>query len=125
MSRHRNVRNLDIDDVLDEADPYEDESEPITDEQREQLATGVARVQSVLDGVEIPRAEIEETLWYYYFDVEKSIEYLLSQHSKAKTPTPKKGKFVFPFSCSLEGGWPNDDQTMKSIPRSITIMNQR
>jgi hypothetical protein len=45
----------------------------------EQLETGLAQVRSVLgeSSVQFSDKEIKETIWYYYFDTEKAIDWLL------------------------------------------------
>ncbi|KAG2202155.1 hypothetical protein INT46_005793 [Mucor plumbeus] len=84
MSRHRAVRNLDIDDILDE-DEYEseydenqiDETE-ISNEDLDKLDDGLAYVYSIIGEDTILTAkEIKEALWYYYFDREETIDWAL------------------------------------------------
>lgn len=51
----------------------------MTDEDREQLRMGTAKVKSLLDpSIDVPDAQIQESLWHYYFDVEKTVVYLKS-----------------------------------------------
>lgn len=80
MSRHR-VKNIDYDseDLDDEYDDYEEEEEQVSPEDKEQLRQGTIKVREVL-GVEpiATDAEIQESLWHYYYDVEKTVNYLLS-----------------------------------------------
>ncbi|KAG2185185.1 hypothetical protein INT44_001975, partial [Umbelopsis vinacea] len=96
MSRHRNVRNLDIDDVLAE-DDYSDEEEydqaegggmdlsEMSDEDRAAMDEGVAHIYSVIgDDTSISLQTIQETLWYYYFDKEESISIFPRYNYKAK-----------------------------------------
>lgn len=71
MSRHRNVRNLDYDELLDET-----ESTDMTPQQAEQLDKAVDEISQCL-GSSFSIKEIRDTAWYYYFDVEKSTNYLL------------------------------------------------
>ncbi|KAI9476270.1 MAG: hypothetical protein EXX96DRAFT_293848 [Benjaminiella poitrasii] len=88
MSRHRAVRNLDIDDILDE-DEYEseydenqlDENE-LSNEDLDKLDEGLAHIYSVIGEDTILSAkEIREALWYYYFDTEETIEWALGNIS--------------------------------------------
>ena len=45
----------------------------------EQLQEGTAKVRSILgDGVPVTDREIQDSLWHYYYDVEKTVMYLLS-----------------------------------------------
>jgi len=47
----------------------------------EQLREGTAKVRSVLGSEEsITDKDIQDSLWHYYYDTEKTINYLLSTH---------------------------------------------
>ncbi|KAF1796536.1 hypothetical protein FB192DRAFT_1404960 [Mucor lusitanicus] len=91
MSRHRAVRNLDIDDILDE-DEYEseydenqlDETE-ISNEDLDKLEDGLAYVYSVIgEDTILTASEIKEALWYYYFDREETINWALGKVSRGQ-----------------------------------------
>lgn len=77
MSRHR-VKSLDydeddLDDDYDEADPEEQELlEEYTNEVLSQLRAGQPSVTA-------SREEVQEALWHYYNDVQKSVNYLRSE----------------------------------------------
>ncbi|WBW71421.1 Dom34-Hbs1 translation release factor complex GTPase subunit Hbs1 [Schizosaccharomyces osmophilus] len=87
MSRHRNVKNLELEEY-DTGEPVEEE---LTDEQEEQFREAIAAVQDTLDGLPVSDKEIADTLWYYYFDVEKSVNYLIkSCTAKAEEQTGKE-----------------------------------
>lgn len=45
---------------------------------KEQLDDGKTEVRSILDteGIVVTDDEIEESLWYYYYDVDKTVNYL-------------------------------------------------
>ncbi|KAK4517031.1 uncharacterized protein ATC70_000359 [Mucor velutinosus] len=97
MSRHRAVRNLDIDDILDE-DEYEseydenhfDETE-ISNEDLDKLEDGLAYVYSVIgEDTILTATEIKEALWYYYFDREETINWTLEKIAKEKALEEKK-----------------------------------
>lgn len=48
-------------------------------ERSEQLREGTAKVRATLGaGVPVTDREIEESLWHYYYDAEKTVNYLLS-----------------------------------------------
>jgi len=48
-------------------------------ERSEQLREGTVKVRAILGtGVPVTDREIEESLWHYYYDVEKTVNYLLS-----------------------------------------------
>ncbi|KAK6507867.1 Hsp70 suppressor, GTPase facilitates ribosomal subunit dissociation [Arthrobotrys musiformis] len=103
MSRHKMVRTMNLVDELDdydgEDDYYEEEEEGMSSDDKARMADGLRRVREVIgsDVPSITNEKIEETLWYYYFDVEKSITYLLNQvgatekkkQKKAAVPEPK------------------------------------
>ncbi|KAI8068209.1 P-loop containing nucleoside triphosphate hydrolase protein [Gongronella butleri] len=97
MSRHRAVRNLDIDDVLDE-DQYEDnydenqlDESQLTNEDHEQLDNGLQYVYSVLgDDIPLSDVEIKEALWYYYFDKEETVDWALGKIQQIKKEQEKK-----------------------------------
>ncbi|KAI1416633.1 hypothetical protein F5Y13DRAFT_154404 [Hypoxylon sp. FL1857] len=92
MSRHQAYRNYDYENDLDEYegdDGYSDEGEELSPEDRAQLDAGTAEVRAAL-GVEsskVTTQQIQEALWHYYYDVDKSIAYL---KTKFITPSNKK-----------------------------------
>lgn len=45
---------------------------------KEQLDDGKTEVRSILgtEGIVVTDAEIEESLWHYYYDVDKTVNYL-------------------------------------------------
>lgn len=126
MSRHKLVKGLDLDDELAdydgaEDDTYEEEMTPedkgrgthgesayltgclIYERHIEHLRRGVADVRDTL-GSDFPVTdqEIEKSLYYYYYDVDKTVNYLLSM------------KFVpLPVSISLTR---QDQRTKKDKP---------
>ncbi|PWN28545.1 hypothetical protein BDZ90DRAFT_238871 [Jaminaea rosea] len=88
MSRHRAVRNLDLDeeladDVGYDSDPYED----IEDSDRQQLDSAYATVLDVLGPPEssqnpFSQREIKDALWDAYFDVEAVLDMLTKEAEK-------------------------------------------
>ncbi|KAF9121855.1 HBS1-like protein [Mortierella sp. 14UC] len=88
MSRHRNVRNLDLDDVLD--DGYDDEDyadeQTMTAEQEAQMADATEDVKAMLGNAKVTIKEIQDALWHYWFDVDQAAVYLLDELAK-KTKT--------------------------------------
>ncbi|KAF8761610.1 Elongation factor Tu C-terminal domain [Rhizoctonia solani] len=95
MSRHRDVRNMNIHDELaedDVSDTY-DEDEEMTNEQKDQMAVGLAQVRSVLgekDASGVDDKQIKDALWDSYFDVEGTISWLLDQRAKEAAAAAKK-----------------------------------
>ncbi|KAI9805964.1 MAG: hypothetical protein M1825_000578 [Sarcosagium campestre] len=110
MSRHRIVKNLDLDDELDDydgGDYYDGEDNSNLEESeseeaskaRLEVCAGLVQERLKLDQLEISLDEIRESVWYYYFDVEKSITWLKNKHTKqakklekAKTSEAPKSK---------------------------------
>ncbi|KAI9759356.1 MAG: Hsp70 suppressor, GTPase facilitates ribosomal subunit dissociation [Chaenotheca gracillima] len=119
MSRHKIVRNLDLDDELDDYDGGEDYNEgggegahhslyilfsrehieltgspciELSEEDAAQMKACTAKVQEALQN-ELPNVtvkEIQDSLWHYYYDVDKTVSWLQSQHKPQEEKTPKK-----------------------------------
>lgn len=45
---------------------------------KQQLQDGTAKVRSILGSEAGTDEEIQESLWHYYYDVEKTVNYILS-----------------------------------------------
>ena len=85
MSKHRIKSVVADDDLFDDFnndDGDVDETETLSVEDREQLRLGTLKVREALAGLSASDSEIKEALWYYYYDVGKSVTYLKSQHLK-------------------------------------------
>ncbi|KAG0276328.1 HBS1-like protein, partial [Linnemannia gamsii] len=84
MSRHRNVRNLDLDDVLDDGYDDEDytEEQAMTAEEQAQMADATEDVKAMLGSAKVTIKEIQDALWYYYFDIDQAAVYLLDELAK-------------------------------------------
>jgi elongation factor 1 alpha-like protein len=83
MSRHRFVKALDLDDELDVYDGEEEEYDPDTERN---LREGTVKVKAVT-GDEFTDEEIRDSLWHYYYDVEKTVNYLNSMICPTSTST--------------------------------------
>ncbi|KAM0331465.1 hypothetical protein ACHAQA_003141 [Verticillium albo-atrum] len=98
MSRHQAIRNLDFEEVLDEYDADDGElgADQLTPEDREALAKGAEQVREALGTAanSITTQQIHDALWYYYYDIEKTVDYLLKKFIAPPTPKsePKKPK---------------------------------
>ncbi|KAI1106555.1 hypothetical protein F4804DRAFT_300379 [Jackrogersella minutella] len=91
MSRHQAYRNYDYENDLDEyeGEDFSDGEEELSPEDRAQMDAGTVQVQTAL-GTELSKVttqQIQEALWHYYYDVDKSISYL---KSKFIAPPQKK-----------------------------------
>ncbi|GKT46452.1 HBS1-like protein [Colletotrichum spaethianum] len=94
MSRHQAVRNLDYDEALDEyeGDDFEEnEADQLSPEDREAMNVGTATVQSALgpDADKVTAQQIQDALWYYYYDIDKTVSYLQKKFI-APPPAPKQ-----------------------------------
>ncbi|WVQ98946.1 hypothetical protein IAU59_006078 [Kwoniella sp. CBS 9459] len=78
MSRHRLVRNLDLEDEMD------DEEDGMTQEEQAQMATALPIARSLLKDIRPPISDdaIADSLWHYWFDVEKTVGWLKSDAEK-------------------------------------------
>ncbi|CRK44683.1 hypothetical protein BN1723_016370 [Verticillium longisporum] len=98
MSRHQAVRNLDYEEVLDEYDADDGElgADQLTPEDRDTLAKGAEQVCETLGSAagSLTTQQIHDALWYYYYDIEKTVDYLLKKYITPPTPKsePKKPK---------------------------------
>lgn len=94
MSRHRLVKNLDLDDELDDAalDSGEEEYDDLSPEQAAQMAAALPVVHAVL-GDAVTERTMRAALWDSYFDPHEAIAFLLDeQHKKAKAQAKADGK---------------------------------
>ncbi|KAJ1800205.1 hypothetical protein LPJ59_001274, partial [Coemansia sp. RSA 2399] len=92
MSRHRAIRNLDLEEEFyDEGngDGYDDEIGDLSEEDQLRLLSGIESVKTALGpNTRISDKEIKESLWYYYFDEAATVAWLRKTH-KLK---PKSGE---------------------------------
>lgn len=101
MSRHRLYQNYDYENDLDEFDGddlAEEEEEELSPEDKAQMTAATAEVKSMLgpQATKVTTQQIQESLWHYYYDVDKTIAYLISKFidpapkPAAKTKVPPK-----------------------------------
>ncbi|KAI6105433.1 HBS1 N-terminus-domain-containing protein [Pisolithus sp. B1] len=84
MSRHRLVRNINIQDELDD-DALSDGGDEVTDEQYAQLESGLTHVRAVMGDEAISALDdgvIKDALWEHYFDVEKAVAWLYEEQER-------------------------------------------
>ncbi|KAG6363676.1 hypothetical protein INS49_008777 [Diaporthe citri] len=104
MSRHRMYQNYDYENDLKEFDgdelaeeEEEEEEEELSPEDKAQMTAATAEVKSMLgpQASKVTTQQIQESLWHYYYDVDKTIAYLISKFidpapkPTAKTKVPK------------------------------------
>ncbi|KAJ2014123.1 hypothetical protein GGI14_005024 [Coemansia sp. S680] len=83
MSRHRAVRNLNLEEELYEEDDgaIYDELQDVSEEDQARLIKGVEAVKCAIGSdTGIEDREIKESLWYYFFDEEATIAWLQKTH---------------------------------------------
>ncbi|KZV64027.1 hypothetical protein PENSPDRAFT_190631 [Peniophora sp. CONT] len=95
MSRHRFVRNLDLDAERDDGALSDGADEEMTPEQTAQMEDGLERVRTVLgseaesglsDGI------VRDMLWEAFFDVDQTIDWLVLEQEKQKQARERKGE---------------------------------
>ncbi|RGP77610.1 elongation factor 1-alpha [Fusarium longipes] len=94
MSRHRIVHTFDTNDIVSEfdGDDYDEEGEEeLSPEDRQAMDEGTAEVRRALgtEADKVTKAQIEEALWHYYYDIDKSVTYLMKTFI-APAPKPVK-----------------------------------
>lgn len=98
MSRHRAVRNLNLDDELAEDDDYDVQDinpyDDISEDDRAQLEDALAQLVEVLgqpgSGSGFTEREMKDTLWDAYFDVDQSVATLVEERSKREQKEKRK-----------------------------------
>ncbi|KAJ2649542.1 hypothetical protein IWW40_003040 [Coemansia sp. RSA 1250] len=86
MSRHRAIKNLNIEEELDDGadEDFYDELNDMSEEDALRMHSGVQSIKAALGAdCGISDEKIKETLWYYYFDESASIAWLKSKQSNA------------------------------------------
>lgn len=115
MSRHRAVRNLDLDEELAEDDYYdEDPYENLSPEDHDAMTEAYSQTLDVLGPLSsngFTEREIKDILWDAYFDVDSAVTQLVEEKSrreaKAEKDRQKQGEFdlqpgsVRPFPHSM------------------------
>ncbi|OCL09549.1 hypothetical protein AOQ84DRAFT_338766 [Glonium stellatum] len=87
-SGHQRVKQLGYDgDDLYYDDDYSDEGggDGLSPEDKEQMRQGTIQVKAALaSSISVSDAEIQEALWHYYYDIDKSVTYLKSKSAKVE-----------------------------------------
>ncbi|PVH75367.1 hypothetical protein DL98DRAFT_498454 [Cadophora sp. DSE1049] len=95
MSRHKLVKNMDLDDEMDDYDGGEeyadDGAEELSEEDQENMRVGTIAVRAELPATatHITDKQIQEALWHYYYDIEKSVGYLVNTYVTKKEKKSK------------------------------------
>ncbi|KAJ8122234.1 hypothetical protein ONZ43_g1521 [Nemania bipapillata] len=117
MSRHQAYRNYDYENDLDEyegAGYSEDDDDELSPEDRAQMIAGTSQVRLALgsDSSKVTTRQIEEALWHYYYDVEKSVTYLSSKYISQKLAKP-------PAQKNKSGGAADDRHSEHRVAPSL------
>lgn len=112
MSRHRAVRNLDLDEELAEDDYYdEDPYDNLSPEDHDAMMEAYAQTLEVIGPTVsngFTEREIKDVLWDAYFDVDSAVTQLVEEKSrreaKAEKDRQKQGEFTLhqPSSARLD-----------------------
>ncbi|PWN39217.1 hypothetical protein IE81DRAFT_350373 [Ceraceosorus guamensis] len=118
MSRHRAVRNLDLDEELAD-DYYDDEQEPWADASSsdlESLQVAFAQVAAVVapgSSSLIDEADIKSSLWENYFDVQATVEWALRESKRRQARENKKVDDPLRDEMNLESSSSSSSSTMR------------
>lgn len=117
MSRHRAVRNLNLDDELadddyDSQNPYDD----ISEEDAAQLEESMSNLISVMESNGVSRAdfsnrELKDTLWDAYFDVDQAFDVILEEQRRRENREKKKAG---------EYDWRCDGKLVERLPALLS-----
>ncbi|KAL8808476.1 MAG: hypothetical protein Q9182_000027 [Xanthomendoza sp. 2 TL-2023] len=90
MSRHKLVKTMNLDDELDDFDGADcNDDYEATEVSR--LQNGVREVRALLGPtINISDEAIEDSLWHYYYDVSKTVDYFLQQQAPTQPTKPTK-----------------------------------
>ena len=112
VSRTRNI-DYDDDELYDDNDYYEETEEGgegTSEDDKEQMRVGTIRVREALADLSsfVSDEQIHESLWHYYYDVAKSVNYLknrlgagASASTESKYQPPKKEKAISRFDRAV------------------------
>ncbi|KAF9263668.1 hypothetical protein L218DRAFT_999528 [Marasmius fiardii PR-910] len=94
MSRHRYIKNLNISDELDDDALSDGGEEDMTAEQQLQMIDALEHVRQVIGEEDISGMsdnEVKETIWYYNFDLEESVNWCLQEQGKRRAARERQG----------------------------------
>ncbi|KAF7892059.1 hypothetical protein EAF00_008361 [Botryotinia globosa] len=122
MSRHKFVKAMaldydDADDIYEEDYDEEEAGQELSEEDQEQMREGTIKVREILpaDSTNFTDKQIQEALWHYYYDIEKSVTYLLGTLTPKgpKKAAGKKGSDVY------NGDYPSSIHTTTLYAKSF------
>ncbi|KNZ79571.1 HBS1-like protein [Termitomyces sp. J132] len=93
MSRHRHIRNINIQDELNDDALSDGGEEEMTDEQHGLFPNRIEEVRQVIGDEYVsgfPDNELKDVLWEYFFDTEKTIHWALEEQSRRQIARERK-----------------------------------
>ncbi|KAF7547708.1 hypothetical protein G7Z17_g7534 [Cylindrodendrum hubeiense] len=107
MSRHRIVHTFNPDDIVSEFDgeDYGEEEDELSPEDRVAMTNGTAEVRMALgsESSKVTTEQIQESLWHYYYDLDKTVTYLMKTYI---APPPKPVAKKAPEGIGADHGRP-------------------
>ena len=80
--RVKNMYSEDYDDDFADEDEFDDGGEEMSEEDKQQMERATKKVRDVLGSdVMVSDKDIQDSLWYYFYDVEKTVNYILGMPS--------------------------------------------
>ncbi|KAI9512734.1 hypothetical protein F5148DRAFT_731926 [Russula earlei] len=107
MSRHRFVRNLDLDEELDDG-ALSDGEDDMTPEQSAQMEAALESIRAVLGSEEqsgFTDSYIGDSVWDFNFDIEETIKFLMEVQQR-KNEARERKDYSIPSPSSLHTFWP-------------------
>jgi len=95
MSRHRDFRNLNITDELDDDALSDGGEEDMTVEQQARLNDGLDQVRAIMGGEDdsgLSDGIIKNFLWDSYFDIEQTVQWSIDEQERRNLARERKGK---------------------------------
>ncbi|KAK7695564.1 hypothetical protein QCA50_000200 [Cerrena zonata] len=92
MSRHRDVRNMNLEDEMDDQ-AFSEGEEDLSPADYEQLMRGLEHIRGILgpeEASEISDREIKDTLYHYYFNVQESLNWLIEEQQRKNVARARK-----------------------------------
>lgn len=119
MSRHRLYQNYDFQSELDDNGgmQYSDEDEDeLSPEDKVQMDEGTVEIKRALGprADDVTTKQIQDALWHYYYDVDKSVAYLLNKFIEPAPKPASKPK-------STQKPTPSDGMQPSACPPSIDL----
>ncbi|KAH7916814.1 HBS1 N-terminus-domain-containing protein [Hygrophoropsis aurantiaca] len=103
MSRHRLVRNMNLDNELDDDALSDGGDDGMTPEQQAQMSDAFDYVRSIMGDEATSGLDdriIQDTLWEVYFDVQRALDWLYQEHERRAAARERRGERLFALSVS-------------------------